>query len=99
MFATAPGTLRAALLGLMLVKSKMESGTRCCLVATIPLRPCLPSLAGLGKLNDMLEGTALPRLSMEAMERIFDRNSVKLLGIDEYAAPASVSALQESVAC
>lgn len=32
------------------------------------------------KLNDMLDGTALPRLDMEQMERMFTRYTLSLLG-------------------
>ena len=40
------------------------------------------SLAGMRNLNAMLEGTALPRLDMDAMEQMFERDSLALLGID-----------------
>ncbi len=40
------------------------------------------SLEGMRKLNDMLEGTSLPRLNMEQMERMFQRDSLRLLGIE-----------------
>jgi len=36
---------------------------------------------GLRKLNDMLAGTALPRLSHEAIERLIHRDSLSLLGL------------------
>lgn len=39
------------------------------------------SVAGMRKLNAMLEGTALPRLDMDKMEEMFARDSVGLLGI------------------
>jgi len=39
------------------------------------------SLAGMRKLNDMLLGTALPRLNMEQMEMMFQRDTLSLLGI------------------
>ena len=39
------------------------------------------SLAGMRKLNQMLEGTALPRLNMDRMEELFARDSLSLLGI------------------
>lgn len=39
------------------------------------------TLDGLRKLNDMLAGTALPRLSQEAIERIIHRDSLPLLGL------------------
>lgn len=40
------------------------------------------SLDEMRKLNDMLEGTALPRLNMDKMESMFHRNTLELLGID-----------------
>ena len=40
------------------------------------------SLAGMRGLNKMLEGTALPRLDMEQMEAMFQRNSFELLEIE-----------------
>ncbi len=39
------------------------------------------TLDGLRKLNDMLAGTALPRLSHEAIERLIYRDSLPLLGL------------------
>ena len=39
------------------------------------------TLAGMRKLNDMLAGTALPRLNMDKMEEMFQRDSLKLLGV------------------
>ena len=39
------------------------------------------TLDGLRKLNDMLAGTALPRLSHEAIERLISRDSLPLLGL------------------
>jgi predicted TIM-barrel fold metal-dependent hydrolase len=39
------------------------------------------SIAAMRKLNEMLEGTALPRLKMEQMEEMFQRNTLDLLGI------------------
>lgn len=39
------------------------------------------TLGGLRKLNDMLAGTALPRLSHEAIERLIHRDSLPLLGL------------------
>ncbi|MGI8966767.1 MAG: amidohydrolase family protein [Limisphaerales bacterium] len=39
------------------------------------------SLAGMRGLNKMLEGTSLPRLDMEQMEKMFQRNSLELLEI------------------
>jgi hypothetical protein len=33
-------------------------------------------------LHSMLEGTALPRIDREAMERMFARDSLSLLGLD-----------------
>lgn len=40
------------------------------------------SLAGMRNLNGMLEGTNLPRLDMEEMERMFQRDSLSILGIE-----------------
>jgi predicted TIM-barrel fold metal-dependent hydrolase len=40
------------------------------------------SLDGMRKLNCMLEGTALPRLDMEAMEQMFRRDTLKLLNLE-----------------
>jgi uncharacterized protein len=40
------------------------------------------SVAGMRKLNSMLEGTALPRLDSEQMEAMFQRNSLELLEIE-----------------
>jgi predicted TIM-barrel fold metal-dependent hydrolase len=39
------------------------------------------TLNGLRTLNDMLAGTALPRLSSEAIERLIARDSLPLLGL------------------
>lgn len=39
------------------------------------------SVAGLRSLNDMLEGTKLPRLNMDAMEAMIHRDSLSLLGL------------------
>jgi predicted TIM-barrel fold metal-dependent hydrolase len=39
------------------------------------------SLGGMRKLNAMLEGTALPRLDMEAMERMFARDTLSILNL------------------
>jgi hypothetical protein len=41
------------------------------------------------QLNDMLEGTALPRLNMNEMENMFQRDTLKILGI-EASQPAQV---------
>ena len=40
------------------------------------------SLDGMRKLNEMLEGTALPRLDMDQMEAMFFRNTLDLLEIE-----------------
>ena len=40
------------------------------------------SLQGMRQLNDMLEGTKLPRLNAEKMEAMFQRDTLRLLGID-----------------
>jgi predicted TIM-barrel fold metal-dependent hydrolase len=39
------------------------------------------SLAGMRALNGMLEGTKLPRLNMDEMEALFERDSLGILGI------------------
>jgi predicted TIM-barrel fold metal-dependent hydrolase len=41
------------------------------------------TIDGLRKLNDMLEGTALPRLKPEEIEKMIHRDSLSLLGLDE----------------
>jgi len=40
------------------------------------------TLSGMRALNDMLEGTALPRLNMDAMEAMFQRDTLKLLDLE-----------------
>ncbi len=40
------------------------------------------SIAGLHKLNDMLEGTHLPRLDQDQMQRMLQRDSLQVLGIE-----------------
>jgi predicted TIM-barrel fold metal-dependent hydrolase len=39
------------------------------------------SLSGMRKLNDIVQGTALPRLDMDKMEEMFQRDTLSLLGI------------------
>jgi uncharacterized protein len=39
------------------------------------------SLAGMRRLNEMLQGTMLPRLDMDKMEQMFQRDTLSLLGI------------------
>ena len=39
------------------------------------------TLNGMRRLNDMLEGTKLPRLNMDKMEQMFERDTLKVLGI------------------
>lgn len=46
-----------------------------------PFATVSASLAGMRRLNQMLDGTALPRLDMEQMEAMFQRNSLELLEI------------------
>lgn len=48
-----------------------------------PFTTVAASLDGMRKLNDMLEGTALPRLRTEMLEKMFYRNSLELLEINE----------------
>lgn len=40
------------------------------------------SLAGMRALNNMLEGTRLPRLDMDRMEAMFARDTLRILGLD-----------------
>jgi predicted TIM-barrel fold metal-dependent hydrolase len=40
------------------------------------------SIDGIRKLNDMLAGTALPRLNPEAIEQMFYRDTLKILEIE-----------------
>ena len=40
------------------------------------------TLQGMRSLNDMLEGTRLPRLNMDKMEQMFHRNSLELLQLE-----------------
>ncbi len=48
-----------------------------------PFTTVTASLQGMRKLNDMLEGTKLPRLDMDKMEKMFSRNTLEVLGISE----------------
>src|SRR6478752_2750861 len=48
-----------------------------------PFTNVAATLAGLRSLNQMLAGTALPRLSEEAIERMIYRDSLPLLGIED----------------
>ena len=48
-----------------------------------PFTTVTASIEGMRKLNDMLEGTKLPRLDMDKMERMFSRNTLQVLGISE----------------
>ncbi len=54
-----------------------------------PFTTVTASLSGMRRLNDMVEGTALPRLNMDEMEKMFHRDTMKLLGI-EAVQPAHV---------
>jgi hypothetical protein len=47
-----------------------------------PFTTVSASLEGMRNLNKMLEGTNLPRLDMEAMEQMFQRNTLDLLEIE-----------------
>jgi uncharacterized protein len=40
------------------------------------------SVSGIRNLNDMLQGTALPRLNADKIEEMFERDTLKVLGID-----------------
>ena len=46
-----------------------------------PFTTISASLTGMRKLNDMLAGTALPRLNMDEMEKMFERNPLEILGL------------------
>jgi uncharacterized protein len=46
-----------------------------------PFTTVTASLSGMRALNKMLEGTALPRLNMDEMEKMFHRDSLAALGI------------------
>ena len=46
-----------------------------------PFTTVTASLAGMRQLNKMLEGTALPRLDMDQMEKMFHRDTLTALGI------------------
>jgi predicted TIM-barrel fold metal-dependent hydrolase len=39
------------------------------------------SLKGMRSLNNMLEGTALPRLNLDDMEAMFNQDTLKILGV------------------
>ena len=46
-----------------------------------PFTTVKATLDGMRGLNDMLEGTRLPRLSVDKMERMFARDTISELGI------------------
>ncbi len=46
-----------------------------------PFTTVTASLVGMRSLNDMLEGTRLPRLNMEKMEQMFERDTLGILGL------------------
>jgi uncharacterized protein len=48
-----------------------------------PFTTVSASLEGMRNLNAMLDGTALPRIDAEALESMFARNSLAVLGLDE----------------
>ena len=47
-----------------------------------PFTTVAASVDGIRKLNDMLEGTALPRLNKDKIEEMFERDTLRILGID-----------------
>jgi uncharacterized protein len=47
-----------------------------------PFTTVNPSIDGIRKLNDMLEGTQLPRLDVSQIEAMIHRDSLQLLGLD-----------------
>ena len=48
-----------------------------------PFTTVTASLEGMRRLNDMLDGTKLPRLNMDKMEELFARDTLSILGIGE----------------
>jgi predicted TIM-barrel fold metal-dependent hydrolase len=46
-----------------------------------PFTTVSASLQGMRSLNNMLQGTALPRLNMDKMEEMFERDTLRILGI------------------
>ena len=46
-----------------------------------PFTTVQTTLDGMRGLNDMLEGTKLPRLNMDKMEQMFHRDTLGILGI------------------
>ena len=46
-----------------------------------PFTTVKATLEGMRGLNGMLEGTMLPRLNMDKMERMFERDTLGVLGI------------------
>jgi uncharacterized protein len=47
-----------------------------------PFTTVQATLDGMRKLNCILEGTALPRLDMDKMEQMFERDSLRLLELE-----------------
>ncbi len=47
-----------------------------------PFTTVAASIDGMRALNDMLEGTKLPRLKQDKMEEMFFRNTLGILGIE-----------------
>ena len=47
-----------------------------------PFTTVVSTLDAMRKINNMLEGTALPRLDMDKMEQMFERDTLNLLGIE-----------------
>ena len=50
-----------------------------------PFTTVTASIDGLRGLNRMLDGTALPRLNHDAIERLINRDSLSILGLSELA--------------
>ena len=57
-------------------------GRKSCSAVTTHSPLWMPVSEGMRKLNDMLAGTALPRLDMDQMEKMFYRKTLELLEID-----------------
>ncbi|CAA9575640.1 MAG: FIG00736640: hypothetical protein [uncultured Thermomicrobiales bacterium] len=47
-----------------------------------PIATPQETIDGLGRVNDILEGTKLPRVPEEELEQILHRDSLRLLGLE-----------------
>jgi predicted TIM-barrel fold metal-dependent hydrolase len=55
-----------------------------------PFTTVAATVQGMRRLNDMLEGTSLPRLNMDKMEAMFERDTLKILGISSESVSTAV---------